>query len=583
MMNDLQISDDFSMPIDAVTQTFGILANRGSGKSYAAMKLAEEMMKAGQAIVVIDPTGAWWGLRSSADGQSEGLPIIVFGGEHADLPLKEGMGERLAQLVVEKRFSCILDVSEMYDSEQYRLLTAFAKELYHLNRAPLHLFIDECHSYIPQKPMREQNHLIHAMKKIIQMGRVRGLGVTLISQRAAVINKDVLNLIQTLVVLRTIAPRDREAVREWVSAKATADQEKEFMDSLPSLKTGEAWFWSPEWLNCFERIQIAKRETFDSSATPRVGARVVVPLVEHRVDVKDLAEALEVEANSPTEGRVRQLEQENAELRYQLEVVAEDKLRNETSYLAPEQEKLFSRLKHYLKEASELLELLSQQVLVDFNMEGEWVADWTLVETNKPDANGDVVLSKAIQPDVKFEQSISFSHLEPEIPANDRSENGEIVLGTAATNLLNTLADYFPMWLPYGQLATLSNYSMKSGSFTSALAVLRRNGVVDVVNKEMRISDFGFEYLGRKPAEPKTPKELRENWLRVLPTAERNVLKTLLEYYPQGLNKESLAEFSGYSVSSGSFTSALATLRRNQLLDGQRGLYRAHDNLFERG
>src|SRR6266571_1279755 len=86
----LHISEDISLPTDAVTQTFAILAKRGTGKTYTASVLAEEMLKASQQIVALDPTGAWWGLRS-------GYKVVIFGGEHADVPLEESAGEVVAQ------------------------------------------------------------------------------------------------------------------------------------------------------------------------------------------------------------------------------------------------------------------------------------------------------------------------------------------------------------------------------------------------------------------------------------------------------------------------------------------------------
>jgi hypothetical protein len=46
--------------------------------------MVEEFLKAGVHVVVVDPVGVWWGLRASADGQREGLPIVVLGGEHGD-------------------------------------------------------------------------------------------------------------------------------------------------------------------------------------------------------------------------------------------------------------------------------------------------------------------------------------------------------------------------------------------------------------------------------------------------------------------------------------------------------------------
>src|SRR5436189_299396 len=62
----LRISSKFSIPTDAVTQTFAILAKRGVGKTYTASVMAEEMLKANLPVVIADPIGVWWGLRSAA-------------------------------------------------------------------------------------------------------------------------------------------------------------------------------------------------------------------------------------------------------------------------------------------------------------------------------------------------------------------------------------------------------------------------------------------------------------------------------------------------------------------------------------
>ena len=70
----LKISDHLSLPVETITHTFGILAVRGAGKSNLAAVMAEEMFDARLPFVVIDPVGAWWGLRSSGDGKSAGIP-----------------------------------------------------------------------------------------------------------------------------------------------------------------------------------------------------------------------------------------------------------------------------------------------------------------------------------------------------------------------------------------------------------------------------------------------------------------------------------------------------------------------------
>src|SRR4051812_32647234 len=126
----LNIAPDLALPLDAATETFGILAKKGAGKSNAAVVMAEEMYDAGIPWVAVDPKGDWWGLRSSEDGKGPGLPIIVFGGRHGDVPLEPTAGALLPDLVLEQRLTCVLDVSEFSKADTRRFLLAFAERLY---------------------------------------------------------------------------------------------------------------------------------------------------------------------------------------------------------------------------------------------------------------------------------------------------------------------------------------------------------------------------------------------------------------------------------------------------------------------
>src|SRR6185295_12566498 len=110
MSKGIKISNSLTLPIEAITSTFAVFGIRGSGKSNLGAVMAEEIIKAGQPVVIIDPTGAWFGLKSSSDGKSAGLPVYVFGGEHADIPLEPTAGEVLANFVVENRVPVVLDL-----------------------------------------------------------------------------------------------------------------------------------------------------------------------------------------------------------------------------------------------------------------------------------------------------------------------------------------------------------------------------------------------------------------------------------------------------------------------------------------
>src|SRR5947207_11833197 len=97
----LKLSSDLDLPTEAVTQTFAILAKRGVGKSYLSMVMVEEMLKSNLQVVYVDPIGIAYGLRTSADGQNPGFPIIIAGGEHGDVPLESINGEVIADLIVD--------------------------------------------------------------------------------------------------------------------------------------------------------------------------------------------------------------------------------------------------------------------------------------------------------------------------------------------------------------------------------------------------------------------------------------------------------------------------------------------------
>ncbi|HEY9147109.1 MAG TPA: helicase HerA-like domain-containing protein, partial [Thiobacillus sp.] len=287
-MTGLTISTNLVLPPEACTQTFAILAKRGVGKTYTANVMAEEMLEAGMHLVVADPVGVWWGLRSSADGKHAGHSIVVFGGDHADLPLQSTSGQVIADLIIQERIPAVLDLSLFRKGEQTRFMTDFCERLYQKNRNPLHFMMDEADAYAPQRPQPGEQRLLGAVEDIIRRGRARGLGATLITQRAAVLNKNVLTQIEVLVALRTIAPQDRAAVDAWIQVHGTAEQRKELMESLPSLPIGTAWFWSPGWLDMFKRVKVRQRRTFDSSATPKMGQQVIAPKALAPVDLEKI-------------------------------------------------------------------------------------------------------------------------------------------------------------------------------------------------------------------------------------------------------------------------------------------------------
>lgn len=259
----------------------GILGINGSGKTYTAKGCAETLLNKKERVCIIDPTGVWWGLKSSSTGKSGGYPVVVFGGEHADLPISGMHGETIAEAIGTSNTPAIIDTSLMRGGERTKFFTDFAETLRIKNSGPLHLFIDEAHLFCPQGRVSDPNsaQMLHAANNLISLGRARGLRVTLISQRPAKMHKDSLTQVHSLIAMRLIAPQDRAAVSDWIADQADVQRGKEIVASLPSLKTGEGYLWAPEY-GILEKMKFPKIMTFDSSATPDGGNKGDGPVLK---------------------------------------------------------------------------------------------------------------------------------------------------------------------------------------------------------------------------------------------------------------------------------------------------------------
>jgi len=297
----------FELPQDVLTHTIAILAKKGAGKTYTAGVIEEEFAERGMPFIVLDPVGVHYGLRSNADGKRSGYPIVVFGGEHGDVPIERDMGAAVALAVVEENISCIVDLSELSKTAWRQFTRDFCRELYRRNRntCARHVFIEEATEFVPQTRRPEMQEVYESVERLVRMGRNRGLGVTLISQRSAAVAKDVLTQLDTLIALRTVGPQDRKALLDMFEGVLEEDdwpRLQEFKTRIPRLPDGTAFVWSPEKLKCFTTIRVRERRTFHGGATAQVGE---VQLIQAKPDVTALRarlakpEELEEEQSGP--------------------------------------------------------------------------------------------------------------------------------------------------------------------------------------------------------------------------------------------------------------------------------------------
>lgn len=569
-MKGFKISDTLTLPPDAVTQAIAALARKGAGKTYTGKVFAEEIIAAKVPTVILDPTGAWWGLRSSADGEKPGLPVTILGGAHGDVPLEPSKGVMVADVVIDYPGAYILDISA-FESRRAEVIfaAAFLERLYRRKQpatGPMMLIVDEADVFAPQRPGPEATKSLGALESIVRRGRIKGLGDMLLTQRAAVLNKNVLTQTECLIVLQTTGPQDRAAIREWIEGNADTAQSKTILDSLASLERGEAWVWSPSWLRKLVKIQVRQAKTFDSSRTPEPG-ETIAPKAFAKVDLEklgaEMAAAVEkAKADDPKElrRRILQLEQELRATTTRppetVERVVERIVDRPVPFLEPALRKTIEDLVRNIGDRASTIARLAGEI--DSAMAADTMRNLppeVAQPVERPVEGRKVAGSTpALGTMPRAAQPVDLNGTGPKIGKGERT-------------VLGVLRQY-PAGRTYNELAFLAGYSANASTLGVILSKLRQLGLIAPGNQPVVLTDAGIEAAGGIQEMP-TGQELLNQWLSHprMGKGERDVLQILIGTYPRDLSNDELCELSGYSPTASTIGVILSKLRKLGLVD----------------
>lgn len=566
-MKTLFLSDTLSLPVKAVTEKMGWLGVTGSGKTYGATKAAELMLEAGAQICSIDPVGVWRGLRMGGN-----FPVYIFGGLSADYPLEPTAGALIADLLVDRNISAVLDISQFeYDTDRNKFLTAFADRLYFrkkTSRSALHLFMEECQEYIPQNAQPGEQRMLHVFQRIIKLGRFAGIGASLISQRPQDVNKKALNQCQTLFVFQLTGPQERKAVENWISDNGVSAAD--LNELLPKIKVGQPHIWSPTFLKVSETIKIRKKITADISITPEVGETATTGKLT-RIDGDKLKEAM-----AETVERAK----------------AEDPktLRDEVKRLSLELAKEKAHPVHVVAPAKEVIREVS--VLTD--------EDRKRLRDIHAALGDNRVLIEEFQGEVeellaKVEKSVIVfnpARAKPEAPRRIK-ENGfttefrnrievslsaQTVVGGGMRRMMIAMAQR--PGINRRQLGLRAGLSISSGSFGTYLSTLRTKGWLgETPDGGFELSSAGIASLGDYQPLP-SGHDLLQYWKNELGGGAARMLHVLAAAYPNSLPRAELGLRSEISHTGGSFGTYLSKLRTLELVTGRDEL-KASDELFD--
>lgn len=603
----LHLSSTLTLPIDVAGEAIGLLATRGAGKSFTSAVLTEELFGHGIQVVVVDPAGVYWGLQSSYDGKRKGLDIYVLGGLHGDLPLEPTAGKLIADLIVDSGHSFVLDLSAFESKgDQTLFVTAFADRLYARkgsSRTTLHLILDEADEFAPQKPLGiKENTMLNRVARIVRRGRSRGLGCTLITQRSATLNKDVLDLVETLVVMRMPGPRDREQVKGWISVKDLRD-ELGVDEALPGLPTGTAFVWSPV-RGLLKKTKVRRINTFDSYRTPKPGETAAEPAARAELDLAALGEQIAATVERAKADDPRELRQRIAELEAQLSEplpITLERITVKVPVFDGEVDRLeiaagaLAHISHEIAEAGR--DVADAMAPLTAAIQEAKKLSTGLTDGSSPDV-GDALRhpdagstpASSIAAPARTPRPSAKAGPSPQGPASPSRLAGAGILLSPVTGPQQRVLDALAWLQAVGldgdrvRVAFLAGYSSKGKHFQNLVYALKGLGLVDYPTPgAVRLTDAG-DQLASHPARPGTPGELQAAVLAKLSGPQRRILEVLIGCYPNGLTREQLAVASGYSAGGKHFQNLVYAVKGFGIAEyPEPGMVRAAPILFLEG
>jgi hypothetical protein len=572
---------------------------RGSGKTTLGAVIAEEVTRAKQRFCAIDLKGDWYGLKSTADGRSDGIPVVVFGGDHQDVPLEDGSGAFVAETIAGLEQSSIIDLEHFTKGRQIRWLADFQLALYHKNREPLVLLADEAQRYLPQRPMDpDSTRCLGAGEDVVKLGRKHGLGVVLFTQRGSGLNKEVAELCDLLVAFRTPGPLDQERIKDWLDANTTKVQRDEVMGRLSGLPTGTAVFASghPD-LKIFGVHAVRRRETFDSSATPKVGQRRKEPKQLAKPDLEVLREKMSAaieraKADDPKELR-KQLAAARAEL-------AAAKRAAPAPPAAPRAE--IRRVEVPILKDGQIKRLEAAQqraenFLDKLRTPGGPLAHLAQVEEGVRTTLREIsaAIGKAKAPEAAPRPAVPSRYIPPERSLSERvsapkarpQANGHDTSGTGLTPYQQEILDALAWLESIGQnrptraaVAFVAKKSHSSSTFERYVSALSRAGLLVAGDGTLRLTEAGRS-AAHAPDEAPTVEALQAAVYERVTPYQAKLLRALIRIYPKTLTRDDLADAVQQSSSSSTFERYVSMLSGLGLIEyPERGTIRAHPNLF---
>jgi hypothetical protein len=573
------------------------------------------MLAAKAQVIALDPVGVWYGLRVGTSQSGSDFTIPIFGGLHGDVPLEPGAGEFIANLIVDRGISAVIDVSQFEsDTQKAQFAKAFATKFFFRKKSspsPVHLFLEEAQEFVPQNPQRDEALMLHAFHRVAKLGRNFGIGATLISQRPQEVNKKALNQTECLLAFQMTGPQERKTIETWIAEKGVNEDIRQI---LPHLKVGECHVWSPQWLRVNKTIKIAKKKTADVSSTPAAGKKQVEPKQLSDADLialsKEMAATIErAKADDPKELRkkIAELDRDRRQILAHLEkhgsqrveviekpVLKDGQLDKLLNYIGCVETHLRKREQIFAREYEKALgrfEADSRRLEVLLKPIGEALETLTPTREpfppNLPDRSplltGQPTPKKPSRPEPAEVARPAITGASFSARPVERGGSGENHLPPRRQRILNALAFFESIGHPdepREQIAFFCGVSPRSGTYEKDLGALRKAELIFYPEPgRVQLTEHGRGVS--EPADALSLSEFHAMVFGLLPPRRQKIARALIEVHPASLTREELAERVGVSTRSGTYEKDLGAMRTASLVVfPQPGHVRATDLLF---
>jgi DNA helicase HerA-like ATPase len=275
------------------------LTNSQMGILHAAVKSLKDRQEDYDLVTVLEAvresaSNAKWNLVSALESLTQ---LGVFAGK----------GTSVESLVQPRKVS-ILNLKGVSPDVQQMIVAITARRLFEARKLgkvpPFMLVTEEAHNFCPEKGMSTTASGA-VMRTVASEGRKFGMGLMVVSQRPAKVDKNVLSQCSTQIILKVTNPNDLKALASSVEG-LTSDSE----DEIQRLPVGVAFVSHPR-ISIPVLVEVRPRETSHGGESVDVmasikGARKAEPRDEGGDDEEDEGEETPAAKDAKTRGRERE-------------------------------------------------------------------------------------------------------------------------------------------------------------------------------------------------------------------------------------------------------------------------------------